>query len=174
MKAPRRPIGFRGILAFPLVVSVSERGFETPTATARSSGRMRRLCLRVWDVDECRYDSGIGQTKPSTENRTSHRVSSGASECDSCLRTGDLVAVVKPCGTDFSAAWENGGRTEGRRLIRSSSVAAEALGPVLVPPPGTGRIGSPRRTGSRRSRQCGAKLATLLLPPTQPARDLSR
>ena len=24
----------------------------------------------------------------------------------SCLRTSDLVTVVEPCGTDFSAAWE--------------------------------------------------------------------
>jgi hypothetical protein len=29
--------------------------------TARSSERMRRLCLRVWEVGLCRYNSGIGQ-----------------------------------------------------------------------------------------------------------------
>jgi hypothetical protein len=36
------------------------------------------------------------------------------------------------------------------------------------------RTESPAPPASWRSGQCGAKLATLLLPPTQPARDLSR
>ena len=32
-------------------------------STARSSERMRRLFLQVWEVARCRYNSGIGQPK---------------------------------------------------------------------------------------------------------------
>src|SRR6266496_4430004 len=31
-------------------------------STARSSERMRRLCLGVWEAPQCRYDSGTGHT----------------------------------------------------------------------------------------------------------------
>jgi hypothetical protein len=59
-------------------------------STAWSSGRMRRLLLQLWEVDRCRYDSGIGKLslpKSSAE---------GSARCDSprSLRAGSMSGAA--------------------------------------------------------------------------------